>query len=826
MNKNIDLNQPAFGSTDDFSFRQAVEYLHEGVVFFDSALKIVYINRRMAEFRGDGLQFVPGGKISDLFTEKEAKRVESTVGLALSGIKSTLIFTIENISNHQIFQVKGIFSPFLNSENRIAGVIASVLDITETRHLREEDTLKDQHLIDNQRILLELTKTTDTDINDAYQKITEQVAKVVNTERTSIWLYNEQRTSIHCIDLYIRSKKEHTRGMMLFVDEFPAYFTALEQSRCIAVVDANLDQRTCEFSDVYLKKLNILSMLDTPIRFDGKLSGLICSESVGELKEWSIEDQEFSSSAADILSTFIRTHQLREAEKALEQSEKKYRQIVDNALIGIYKSNLSGQLLFINQAMIEILEIGDPSGADTINLDKFYQNTPDRKEFISLLVKERTLRNYELKLVTERGNNRVVLVNAYYEGGIILGMLMDITDRKMAEEEIIRSHERASESDRLKTSLMANMSHEFRTPMNAILGFSDLVASESNDPEMVFYARKIHAAGKRLMKTLKAILDLADLEATRSKIKIKEINIHETIREALLPFQNVASEKNLFLITEYKECLSGRCDDNLLQIILHNLIDNAIKFTNHGGVTIESDHTTTEEKTWVTIKVKDTGIGIPKEHSELIFHEFRQISEGYNRSYEGTGLGLTIARKMTEMLNGRITVESEMGLGSIFTLWIPAGSELEKRSEKELLQMPESSDNTSIRIKAPSELPLVLVVEDNDDNADIVKLYLKGKYVTERAENAFSAIKMANFRQYAAILMDINLGPGMDGLKATQEIRKQENYRKTPIVALTGYTMTGDCDKLLSGGCSHYLGKPFSQQELLGILNQIFTDTK
>lgn len=811
MKKEDDSDQLAKGSAFEFSYRQVVEHLHEGVIIFDRNSKVVYLNPKMAAYMDDDWTFVPGAGIGDLFSQSLATKVELVVERAIEGMTDSLMFVIENLNKKEVSHVKGVFVPLMGQNQQIAGVLATIQDVSEIWKINEEKNLKDQHLINNQRMLLKLAKTPGTDIDMAFQKITEQITEVVETDRTSIWLFNEDRSYIYCVDLYKRSEKKHTRGMMLFADEFPAYFTALEHSRCIAAVEANSDPRTSEFSEVYLKKLNIQSMLDTPIRIDGKVMGLICSESVGESKMWSLEEQEFSSSAADIISNLMQTHQLRVTEKALEQSEVSYRQIVDNVLIGIYKSNLSGQLLFLNHAMVEILELEDPFDADRVNIDQYYPNIQDRKKFISLLVKARTLRNYELSLITAKGNAKVVLVNAYYEDGIILGMLMDITKRKMAEEEIIRSHERASESDRLKTSLLANMSHEFRTPMNAILGFSDLIATESNDAEMVLYARKIHAGGHRLMTTLKAILDLADLEATRSKLKITEHNIHEIIQEAVHPFHSVASEKSLFLITEFKERLSGRCDANLLQIILHNLIDNALKFTNLGGVTIESDHVTHDGQDWVTIKVKDTGIGIPVEHFEMIFHEFRQISEGYNRSYEGTGLGLTIARKMTEMLDGKITVESEIGLGSIFTLWIPAGKELNPEWIPITHQLNEFSQKATIDITAPAELPRVLVVEDNDDNADIVKLYLKGKYLTERAANAFSAIKMAKTLRYSAILMDINLGPGMDGIKATQEIRKDPTNQKTPIVAITGYTMAGDRDKLLSGGCSHYLGKPFSQ---------------
>jgi CheY-like chemotaxis protein/nitrogen-specific signal transduction histidine kinase len=400
-------------------------------------------------------------------------------------------------------------------------------------------------------------------------------------------------------------------------------------------------------------------------------------------------------------------------------------------------------------------------------------------------------------------------------------MMVDISERKKSEEELKNARNRAEESDRLKTLLLANMSHEFRTPMNAILGFSDLIACESQEPDIVLFARKIHHSGKRLMSTLKGILDLADLESTRSKIRRVPVNVQRLLATILQPFYPVASERGLFLITEFKEDLIAIADENLLHIILHNLIDNAVKFTESGGVTIETDLEESGDKEFMVVRVKDTGIGILKEHLSTIFSEFRQVSEGYSRSHEGTGIGLSIANRMTEMLNGRITVESEIGLGSVFSLFIPIHREKGKNCESEK-ELPGILPEKAFKIRTPDELPLVLIVEDNIDNAEILALYLKGKFRTERAPDGSSAIRMAAENQFSCILMDINLGPGMDGLKTASEIRKMDHCRQLPIIAITGYTMSGDREKLLEGGCNFYLSKPFSQQGINDLMTKVF----
>ena len=685
--------------------------------------------------------------------------------------------------------------------------------------------MKNQGLqfMQKQGVLLELSRMAYDDTKEIYHRITETTAKFIDVDRVSIWHYDSTIYEIRCVDLFIRSQKRHESGSRLSLSDYPRYFTSLKESRFIAISDVSKDPRANELFEVYHKPLNIKSMLDIPVRTEGMISAVFCCEQTGTSREWSQEEEDFVSSIADIISLVIQTANRRKIEIELRKSEEKYRKIVDNAVYGIYRSNISGQFLFLNQAMATIFEFDSVKQGMIHNIQKLYKNPEDRKEFLTRLIQEGGVRDYELELLTVKGKPRHILLSAFYEGGDILGMMVDITERKKSEEELKLARNKAEESDRLKTSLLANMSHEFRTPMNAILGFSDLIAGESQEPDIVFFARKIHNSGQRLMSTLKAILDLADLESTKSKIRLVPVNVHRLLSTILRPFYPIASDKGLFLITEFKEDLIALADENLLHIILQNLIDNAIKFTQAGGVTIEMDLAVSGDQKYITIQIKDTGIGIHKEHLDTIFHEFRQASEGYARSHEGTGLGLSLAYRMTEMLNGRITVESEFGLGSIFTLSIPYNKEKEVHPE-EFEDFIGNLPAKTLKIHEPDELPFVLIVEDNNDNAEILKLYLKGKYRTERAPDAVTAVRMVAENKFSCILMDINLGPGMDGLEAASEIRKLDHYRQVPIVAITGYTMAGDKEKLLQGGCDFYLGKPFSQQGLYDLMMKVFTN--
>jgi CheY-like chemotaxis protein len=221
----------------------------------------------------------------------------------------------------------------------------------------------------------------------------------------------------------------------------------------------------------------------------------------------------------------------------------------------------------------------------------------------------------------------------------------------------------------------------------------------------------------------------------------------------------------------------------------------------------------------VNIIIEDTGIGISEAHMKLIFEEFRQASEGQNRSFEGTGLGLTIARKMIQLLDGDIVVNSKMGKGSVFNITIPFPQGMAMPAD---ISPAKTSEKREQNPEAPPATDqTVLLVEDNDVNSQLTFAYLKNAYKVEWATDCFTALEMVQKQKYDAILMDINLGPGLDGLQATRLIRQVRGYENLPIIALTGYTMFGDRERLIEGGCTDYIPKPFTKSEILNLLDKI-----
>lgn len=246
-------------------------------------------------------------------------------------------------------------------------------------------------------------------------------------------------------------------------------------------------------------------------------------------------------------------------------------------------------------------------------------------------------------------------------------------ERYQAEEELVLAKEKAMESDKMKSTLLTNMSHEFRTPMNGILGYSDILADEVENPNLRKMAKGIGFSGARLLSTLDCILDLSQLESNKIAANCQNIPLATLIKPFIKNFSAALEEKNLslsFVIENYN--VSVFADPTLVEKVFRHLFENAIKFTKAGGITVTIDVLAEGHKAWGCVHIKDTGIGIASEHHQFIFDEFRQVSEGHGRGFEGSGLGLAVASRMIKLMNGEIRLESALGSGSKFSILIPA----------------------------------------------------------------------------------------------------------------------------------------------------------
>ncbi len=323
---------------------------------------------------------------------------------------------------------------------------------------------------------------------------------------------------------------------------------------------------------------------------------------------------------------------------------------------------------------------------------------------------------------------------------------------------------------------------------------------------------------KRFKTIVDSILDLSRIEANKLEMNKSNCNVNQIVKQQVALFEGFALKKKIYLkYIQPMQDIYTFLDEQIFRQILNNLINNAIKYTLKGGVTLTCAAETKTNMNYVKIVIEDTGIGISKENLNIIFDEFRQVSEGFNRQFEGTGLGLTLTKRFVDLLNGTIKVESEVNRGSKFILLfpenIPASDII---SEK--YGMPEFFINNGTNGK--QDLPKVLLVENDQYSSDVTRMFLKKICAIDVANTGEEAIEMAEENDYKIILMDINLGTGISGIEATKSLRSIKKYRQKPIIALTAFAMQGDKEEFIQSGCNDYLSKPFTKNSLQNVVNK------
>lgn len=511
-------------------------------------------------------------------------------------------------------------------------------------------------------------------------------------------------------------------------------------------------------------------------------------------------------------------------EDRLTDTRNEYEQLVESANDIIFKVDLKGNFNFVNSIVKEILGYSE---LEFLSMN--FSNLVIEEDYDMVLrfygeqIRNNKLSTYlEFRVITKSGEIKwlgqsVTFIKQNDKVTGFQAVARDITSSKEAESHLKRAKEIAEETSKTKTGFIASMSHEFRTPLNAILGYTQILGQSNSLKETEKqHIRTISDAGEQLLGMVTDILELSTLDSDRSKLDVELVALQPFMRDLALQYSKKAKAEGLKF--EYSSNVKAaeivELDLDKVTSIIKNLLSNAIKFTPKGAVGLSYTTYNEQGKDFLQIEVKDTGIGISEDTLKNIYQPFWQLDSLKNN---GTGLGLTLCKRLVEFLNGKIELKSKFGKGTIVKVTVPVKIS-DQKDHKNIHVIESYGDHTL----SSNEKIKVLIVDDVEANRTINRLILKENgFEFKEAENGQEALNLLEPFVPDVILMDIDM-PVMDGLEAMLTIRASgTRFSDIPIIAVTAGGFKGDRNELMSQGFSEYILKPFKSEELLSAINEL-----
>jgi PAS domain S-box-containing protein len=732
---------------------------------------------------------------------------DEIIGILSTGVDIEHIFYVRRTMNSWIIRTS------------VTGILISVAFVLISGGLMGRYARHTDKQFNQQMLMTNISRSflADVDINILITEILHIVGEFMNVPQVLLFKREENTNNLICSNEWINPKTglaSRLNTKLFFNDQMFAFVNSFKpgsgRESCLTSNDPFVSEKMTPF------RVSFKNYISAPVYINGELTGII-DFSNNEEHEWNESEKSLATFLASALSGVFER-------EAMERRTS----IVENSPYMIYYVNPEGQLGYANPAAVETtgFTIDELKNG---GLDILFNKETIRN--INEIYIPNTLRNgvdrHEIVMTCKDGRKRILEMTSFVlKDDNIATISVDLTEIRTLQSELINAKNNAEQSNLAKSGFLSNMSHEMRTPMNAIIGMT-AIARAANDIERKNYSlSRIEESSRHLLGIINDVLDMSKIEANKFQLTNIRFDLKKLVQKAVsivnLSMEAKRQRFSMRMDEEMPAFFLG--DDQRLTQVLMNLLSNAVKFTPEEGeislsVFFMSDQTFIEGNMVYEIifEVSDTGIGIPPGKRKKIFNMFEQAEKGTTRKCGGTGLGLSISKRIVELMGGKIYVESETGKGSnfIFSVKMP-GIKTENN--------PDNTDKDYDYLSGKKENLFagkkLLFAEDIEINREILIAILDGTgIIVETAENGMEALKkyMAAPASFDLVLMDIRM-PEMDGIEATQHIREfegeyrmlhsEENLKNVPIIAMTANVFKDDIDNCINAGMDDHIGKP------------------